>query len=351
MMCVTTVSYEFCFNGSSIGPIVPMRGLRQGDPLSPYLFLICVEGLSRSLNNAAAAGIIHGAQISQSAPIITHILFADDSFLFFKANISETLAIRSLLKEYEKLSGQSINFQKSGVFYSANVSRAKRAELSNMLGVSSDLSQGKYLGLPSLVGRSKNRVFDFVKEKVWKKIQGWQSKPISRAGKAILIKNAAQSIPSYCMSCFLLPKTLCQEIERMLNRFWWNSGTGARRGVHWLSWNAMSMSKSKGGLGFRSLYGFNVALLGKLCWNFIKNPQSLVARVYKARYYSDSHFLQAKLGNGSSFIWSGIITARNSLSESYRWVLGDGKDINAVTDQWIRGKADFRVYQDVNYSM
>lgn len=83
MMCVTTVSYEFCFNGSYVGPVIPSRGLRQGDPLSPYLFLLCVEGLSDALINAAAVGDIHGSQICHSAPIVTHLLFADDSFLFF----------------------------------------------------------------------------------------------------------------------------------------------------------------------------------------------------------------------------------------------------------------------------
>lgn len=185
------------------------------------------------------------------------------------------------------------------------------------MGVSNDLSKGKYLGLPSLVGRSKKRVFEFVKDKVWKKIHGWKAKPISRAGKATLIKNVAQSIPTYCMSCFLLPKSLCQDIEKMLNIFWWNSSSSNRKWVNWLSWNAMSMSKSKGGMGFRSLYDFNITLLGNLCWNFIKNPHSLVARVFKDRYYPNCYLLQATVGSGSSYIWSGIITVKNTMAESF----------------------------------
>lgn len=83
MLCVTTVSYMVSFNGSTVGPINPSRGLRQGDPLSPYLFLFCVEGLSLSLSKAASEGSITGCQISPSAPKVTHMLFADDSFLFF----------------------------------------------------------------------------------------------------------------------------------------------------------------------------------------------------------------------------------------------------------------------------
>lgn len=143
MMCVTTVSYDFCFNGSSIGPITPSRGLRQGDPLSPYLFLFCVEGLSSSLSTAAAEGSIHGSQISLNAPAVTHLLFADDSFLFFRADTTETTAVKEVLVEYERLSGQSVNFQKSGVFYSAIVSQSKRDELCGILGVHTDLTEGK----------------------------------------------------------------------------------------------------------------------------------------------------------------------------------------------------------------
>ena len=250
MLCVTTVSYEVCLNGSSIGPIFPRRGLRQGDPLSPYLFLLCVEGLSNSLDRAAADGRVHGCRVATSAPSITHLLFADDSFQFFKATVAETEAVKDLLNTYERYSGQSVNFQKSGIFFSANVQPQLKGVLSDILGVHKNLSDSHYLGLPSLVGRSKKKVFGFVKDKVWKRIQGWKAKQISRAGKTVLIKNAAQSIPSYCMSCFLLPKSLCQEIERMMNNYWWSSSASDRRGINWLSWENMSMMKSKGGLGF-----------------------------------------------------------------------------------------------------
>ena len=349
MLCVTTVSYEFCFNGSMVGPIQPTRGLRQGDPLSPYLFLFCVEGLSDALFNAASSGTIHGSQISPTAPIITHLLFADDSYLFFRANRTETEAIKSLLNQYEKSSGQAVNFMKSGIFFSSNVKEHQRLELSAVLGVTNNLQNSHYLGIPSLVGRSKKRVFSFVKDKVWKRVQSWKAKPISQAGKVVLIKNGAQSIPSYCMSCFLLPQSLCQEIERIMNSYWWNSNSNRSRGINWLPWGDKSMSKHKGGLGFRSLYGFNIALLGKQCWKFIKEPNSLLARVFKALYYPTCSFMQAKTHQGSSFIWNGLMKAWNSLHEGFRWVLENGRSINAVHDMWLKNKAGFRIDQTRDY--
>lgn len=100
MLCVTTVSYSISFQGSTIGPIVPKRSLRQDDPLSPYLFLLCVEGLSLALKSAAENGRIRGYSISHSAPLVTHLLFADDSFLFFKATSSESQSIKEVLNSY-----------------------------------------------------------------------------------------------------------------------------------------------------------------------------------------------------------------------------------------------------------
>lgn len=277
LLSVTTVQYTVCFNGNNVGPIHPRKGLRQGDPWSPYLFLLCVEGLSRKLNNAADERKIHGCKISSNAPAITHLLFADDSFLFFKADRREAMAIKEVLKTYEMLSGHAVNFQKLGIFLSANVRRDKQHEVSNILQVHNDLSHGNYLGLPSLIGRSKKAVFSLLKDRVWKRVQGWSQRVLSRGGKTVLVKNVAQSIPTYCMSCFMILKSLCQEIERIMNGYWWSSTSSNNKGIKWLVWDKMGMSKSKGGLGFRNLHGFNLALLGKLCWNFITKPNSLVA--------------------------------------------------------------------------
>lgn len=255
-----------------------------------------------------------------------------------------------MLNNYEKCSGQSVNFLKSGIFYSANVRRDLQHQLSSVLGVFNDLSNSKYLGLPSLVGRSKKRVFGYLKDKASTRIQSWQPKPISRAGKSVLERNVAQAIPSYTMPCFLLPKTLCQELERKFNNYWWSSGKVERKGLNWLSWRNMSYSKNSGGMGFRDLYGFNIALLGKHCWKFMHNPSSLVSRVFKAKYFPSTTVLKATKGQGSSFIWTGIWQAKEELVKGFRWVLGDGKDIVATKDPWLRQKANFVVEDSHRYA-
>lgn len=195
----------------------------------PYLFLICVEGLSSALDEASNNGEIHGCKICPAAPTVSHLLFTDDSFLFFQGTSQEANNIKRLLMKYELCSGQSVNFQKSGVLFSANVRRDKQVEISNILGVYNDITHTKYLGLPSLVGRSKLSVFGYLKDKARKKIQSWQAKPISQAGRTVLIRNVAQAIPSYSMPSFLLPESLCQDLEQMFNNYWWKSGSPAVR--------------------------------------------------------------------------------------------------------------------------
>lgn len=130
----------------------------------------------------------------QTAPTVSHLLFADDSFLFFQASTEESTNIKRLLRKYEECSGQSVNLQKSGIYFSTNVRRDKQLELSAILGVHNEITNTKYLGLPSLVGKSKKRVFSYLKDKASKRIQAWKAKPISQAGKTVLIRNVAQAI-------------------------------------------------------------------------------------------------------------------------------------------------------------
>lgn len=238
---------------------------------------------------------------------------------------------------------QELNYQKSAVFFSANVRRDKQLELSNILGVNNALGDSRYLGLPSLIGRSKKSVFKFVKDRVWNKVQGWGNKLLSKAGKLVLLKNVAQAVPSYCMSCFLLPKTMCSEIERIMNGYWWQSNNRSTKGLRWIAWDKMCTSKDRGGLGFRSLHGFNLALLGKHVWGFIQRPNSLVARVYKARYFQDCNILPSSIGRDASYVWRGIWEAKEQICKGYRWVLGDGQDINAFSDPWLRANEGFCV--------
>lgn len=115
------------------------------------------------------------------------------------------------------------------------------------------------------------------------------------------------------------------------------------KGIRWLTWDKMALPKCKGGLGFRDLYGFNLALLGKHVWKFCNNPTSLITRLFKARYFQEDNVLNAPKGSGSSFVWLGICEAKEHLRKGFQWILGNGEDIKIFKDPWLKRKNDFCV--------
>nr|KYP45469.1 hypothetical protein KK1_032990 [Cajanus cajan] len=171
MMCITSVHFQILLNGIRVGSIIPGRGLRQGDPLSPYLFILGMEGLSSLIHKAKLLSNLQGIQINRGAPKLNHLMFADDVFLFFQATEKETKEVASILETFEIASGQPINFKKSEVFLNRHAPLAIQNMLSNILHVQSCETTGKYLGLPSMIGRNKNDVFRYIKERIWKKLQ------------------------------------------------------------------------------------------------------------------------------------------------------------------------------------
>ena len=136
MSCVTSPSFSVLINGKPFGMIHPTRGIRQGDLLSPYLFLLCAEGFTSLLQKAVLEGNIQGVSICRRAPRISHLLFTDDSLLFCRATYKETKVVLEILKLYAEASSQCINMDKSSVFFSNNTSPQIRDLIKVLLGVS-----------------------------------------------------------------------------------------------------------------------------------------------------------------------------------------------------------------------
>lgn len=126
-----------------------------------------------------------------------------------------------------------------------------------------------------------------------------------------MIKSVVQSIPSYVASVFLLPKRLCEEIEMLMNRFWWPADIDRNKGIRWMASNKMCYPKKYGGMGFKRIREFNMAMLVKKAWRILSEPNSFFARLLKARYFQRSQFAEARLGNNPSYVWRSIMLHNN----------------------------------------
>ena len=334
MQCICTVSYSFLLNGSAQGLVTPSRGIRQGDPLSPYLFILCSEVLSGLCLNAQSQGTLPGIRVALGSPRVNHLLFADDTMFFCRSDQKSCQELMLILRKYEEASGQKINTEKSAITFSRKISEEARTLTKQILNIQKEGGLGKYLGLPELFGRKKKDLFNLIIDRIRQRALSWSSKFLSCAGKATLLQSVLASMPTYTMSCFKLPGSLCKRIQSALTRFWWD-GAEEKHKMAWISWSKLTLSKKDGGLGFRDIKNFNDALLAKISWRILTKPSCLLARVLLGKYCTADTFLTCKTPSSSSHGWRGICLGRDLLKTSLGRAIGDGKSTLIWEDPWL----------------
>lgn len=212
-----------------------------------------------------------------------------------------------------------------------------KSEVQRILHIDKEGGEGTYLGLPECFSGSKRQLLSFIRSKLHGRLNGWFAKALSQGGKEILLKSVCLSLPIYAMSCFRLPKDTCARLVSAMTDFWWSSGSN-RRKISWVSWQKLCKSKGEGGLGLKDLEMFNQSLLGKEAARIWSNPDSLVARVLKHRYFKNCSFLESGLGAQPSYAWRSIIHGRDLLKQGLVQSIGDGSNTNVWWDKLIIDK-------------
>ena len=328
--CISSVTYSFLINGLPRGKVVPSRGIRQADPLSPYIFIMCSEVLSGLCNRAQEDGLIQGIKVARGCPRVNHLLFADDTMFFLNGNEDNCTALMSLLNSYEEASGQSINKDKSAITFSRRTPATIKNPIKEALQIHKEGGVGKYLGLPEQFGRRKRDLFASIIDRIQQKTKGWKNKFLSSAGKLVMLQSVLSAIPSYSMTYFKLPISLVKRIQSVITRFWWDNTDGVRK-MAWVSWDSLAKPKAIGGLGMKDFEIFNDALLAKTGWRL----ECLLTTVLKGKYYADTDFLLVTEVSAISHGWRRILIGRTLLKNNNGWIVGTGEEINIWSDPWL----------------
>ncbi|KAL0300641.1 UNVERIFIED_CONTAM: putative mitochondrial protein [Sesamum radiatum] len=333
--CITTSSFSFLLNGSSFGYLTPTRGIRHGDPLSPYLFIIYAELLSRILLNNENLGRFKGVKISRNSPTISHLCYADDLTIFCRAEIGDAQCIQDCILKYATWSNQAPNPSKSFVHFSSNVPASAKRNILAVLQMPECTHKAVHLGLPFCKPRSRRQAFNHILDKLSGKLSGWKMKNLSQASRGVLIKSVGQALPIYHMSTFLLPKSLCGKMDSTLRKFWW----GARQDKKFLAlkcWDDICAPKNLGGLGFRKMWEFNKALVSKLAWQMCFPQDKLWSQILGAKYLHFNSFLELPGRTvGASWIWQGIMEFREIIKEGACYHVFANSEIKIWQDPWI----------------
>jgi hypothetical protein len=261
--CISSVRFLVLVNGSPYGFFSSSRGLRQGDPLSPLLFMFVMEALSRMISAAVNGGLLEGFKVGNAD--FSHLLFADDTLIFCSAHSSQLCHLRSLFLLFEAVSGLKINLAKSNLIPMGNVVQVEG--LADIMGCGIASLPAKYLGLPLGASYKSTHIWDGVIEKIEHRLASWQRLYLSKGGKVTLIKSTLANMPTYFLSMFPILGSVASRIEKLQRDFLWG-GVGEELKYHLVSWPKVCTPISEGGLGIRNLLTINRTLLGKWLWRY-----------------------------------------------------------------------------------
>ncbi|KAJ9708505.1 hypothetical protein PVL29_000510 [Vitis rotundifolia] len=334
--CISTAKFSILVNGVPAGFFSSSKGLRQGDPLSPYLFILGMEVLSILIRRAVEGGFISGCNVwrgRERAVHISHLLFADDTIVFCEAKKEQLMHLSWILFWFEAASGLKINLAKSEIIPVGEVEGMD--ELAVELGCRVGKLPAVYLGLPLGAPNKSISVWDGVEEKMRRRLAAWKHQYLSKGGRITLLKSTLANIPVYQMSLFRIPNSVARRLEKLQRDFLWGGGNLERR-AHLVNWEMVCRDKEKGGLGIRKLNLLNRALLGKWVWRFACAKEEFWKQVLIAKYGQEDFDWRTKKAAGAFGVgvWKEILKEAGWCWEKMAFKAGKGNKIRFWTDWW-----------------
>ncbi|KAM0007813.1 putative RNA-directed DNA polymerase [Helianthus debilis subsp. tardiflorus] len=274
---VTSARASVLVNGSPTQEFICSRGLRQGDPLSPFLFVLAMEALTGVMKKACEIGAFKGLSFSQIGSSLSHFLYADDVIFVGEWSYTNVMNLKRLLRCFFLVSGLKINMNKSSI-YGVGVEDTQVQLMANVIGCTRGSFPFKYLGLQ--VGANMNLIknWDPVVETFRKRLSIWKANTLSFGGRITLIRSVLNALPTFYFSLYKAPMGVIKKLEKLRKDFLWGSNPEKEK-MNWVAWKSMMTPKDYGGWGFGSLRVANLSMLSKWWWRFKVEKGSLWKKV------------------------------------------------------------------------
>ncbi|RVW14147.1 putative ribonuclease H protein [Vitis vinifera] len=335
--CISTVRMAVLVNGTPTDFFSTFRGLRQGDPLSPYLFVLIMEAFSSLISRAEENGFIRGFKAtgrSGEGVLVSYLLFADHTFLFCEDNRDRLIFWKWVVIYFEVVSSLKINLQKNEIILVGGVEEVYRAAA--VFGCKVENLPTNYLGLPLGASHKSCRVWDGVEERFKRKLATWKKQYLSKGGRLTLIKSTLSNLLIYFMSLFVIPRKVRLRLKKIQREFLWGDMEEKRK-IHLVRWAVICKDKRHGGLGLRYLKEFNHALLGKWLWRFPTERESFWRRVIVGKFGEvqggwTTREVRESYGTG---LWKDIRKGWEEFFLRTRICIGNGRRTRFWWDIWV----------------
>lgn len=285
MSLLSSSFFSILINGIPSSPFHPSRGIRQGDPLSPFLFVIMAEGLGRSIKNAQQSQLLRGLSFHNSS-VFTHQQFVDDNMLFGHPSIQEAFQLKSLLTDFSDASGANVNKSKSQIFF-FHTPVNTQATIARILGFSIVVLPSKYLGAPFTALALKHSSWKILLENLEAHFSLWTHRALNMASRLVLIKAVLHSMSLYLFSILAAPKWVLNEIKHLQRSFLWGNSIQKRKWAL-VKWDTVCLPKGADGTRLRDPSHSNEVMGARIWWKWLIVPFSPWATLWTVKLCKQS---------------------------------------------------------------
>ncbi|XP_074289023.1 uncharacterized protein LOC141614167 [Silene latifolia] len=310
IQCITSATYSLSVNGEMFDYFHGKRGLRQGDPLSPLIFTLCMEYLTRTLH---------------------------------KGDAKSMMLLLQAFSTFSKASGLKVSSAKSSAFF-INVPEQLKHEILQVSGFSEGQIPFKYLGMPIQTTRLKKQDCECLVDKICSRIHGYGARKFSYAGRFVIVSSVLTSLHSYWASMFVMPKGVIKRIEAVYMNFLWDNSADYMR-IPLVCWDTICRPKEEGRLGIKDQESWNKAMVGRLVDWVAMNRDSIWVHWVHNNYLKGQDWMDYKPSMNSSWVWRRICKIKEEMvAGSYEWFKGNRPKVNwykVVWNGWVIPKHQF----------